>query len=564
MSLAVPATPNALLPGPTNGAAEEPYRSPAAGMDPIATQALLCRELSRLAAPQQSGDAALHAVLVLDPHAQDVGKRLLTAYAEGSADLRAFDSRYLISARLLSRSFAQAYERLLAHLREPAGNSWRRNVVTVLVRLFRHRQSELLLRLMRYKRDSSEQWRQLYAAYRFAQTNALENHPLASADDRDAADERSVHHHFIELLLVGAMNTGQLSPRELLWASQWLVDWSTLLALQPMDVAHTMGRGDTGFVVDLAGNEGLVRVEPGKAGEVHLDTTDLVTRIDDEIAALNASREDETVESTTGHDASIALLSKLRILFSPHPVQFARRGERKFIAAAVQSLCGLGHVVRTVREEAQSRGGAVAQRARSREDITISPNSGYGDQFPGTVFHAATPAPLTISAPTVRAPGQWQARDWSDSGCRLRGRAADLNDVIPGSLICIRENQDSPWTVSIVRRLRRLMVDHVEISLEFIGRKPRFIKLVTAGDPLPSFRDEPGGKRRTFGALYLPLSERRPTLPIKTLLVPVAAFEEGGVGTLVSSEARYTLRFNKALEHHADFVWTTFTLTARR
>ena len=565
MSLAAPAVPNALVPGPANGTAEEALRALLPGADPVAAQSLLCKELSRLAAPTQSGEAALRAVLVLDPHAERVGKRLLTAYAEGDAQLRAFDARYLISARLLSRSFAQAYERLLAHLKDPAGEAWRRNVVTVLVRLFRHRQSELLLRLLRYKRDSSEQWRQLHLAYRFAQSNALEHDRLAAAGDREAAGEGTVHQHFVELLLLGAMNTGSVSPRELVWASNWLAEWSTLLTLQPVRAGDAARRSGSGFVVDLGGNEGLTRVQPGAGGDLHLDTTALVTRIDEEIAALNGSRDDEPPESSTGREASIALLAKLKILYSPHPVQFTRRGERRFMAATVQSMCGLRHIVRTVRDEAHTREGTVARSSRQREGITISPNSGYGDSFPGTVFHAtASHAPLTISAPTVRAPGTWQARDWSDSGCRLRGRAADLNDVIPGSLMCIREHQDAPWTVSIVRRLRRLMVDHVEISLEFIGRKPRFVKLVTAGDPLPSFRDDPSGKRRTFGAIYLPLSEKRPTLPIKTLVVPVAAFDQGQVVTLLSSEARYSLRFNKALEHHADFVWTTFTLIGKR
>lgn len=479
--------------------------------------------------------------------------------------MRACDARYLISARLLSRSFAQAYERLFAHLQDPAGEAWRRNVVTVLVQLFRYRQSELLLRLLRYKRDSSDQWRQLHTAYRFAQSNALENDPPPPVRDRETVGERSVHQHFIELLLLGAMNTGQLSPRELVWASNWLADWSTLVTLQPVHAGDAAHRGETGFVIDLGGSEGLTRVQPGEGGDLHLDTTALTGRIEEEIAALNGSRDDEPLEPSAGREASIALLSKLRILYSPHPVQFTRRGERMSMSASVQSVCGLRHIVRTVREEAQGRAEAVAKSTRQREGITISPNSGYGDSFPGTVFHAAAPsAPPTISAPTVRAPGIWQAKDWSDSGCRLRGRAANLNDVIPGSLMCIREHQDAPWTVSIVRRLRRLMVDHVEISLEFIGRKPRFVKLVTARDPLRASPDEPNGKRSTFGAIYLPLSEKRPTLPIKTLAVPVAAFNEGQVVTLLSSEARYSLRFNKALEHHADFVWTTFSLIAKR
>ena len=177
MASTVPEVANTFQPGPTSAAAEESLRALLPGADPLAAQAWLCKELSRLAAPAQSGDAVLRAVLALDAHAHHVGKRLLAAYAEGDTDLRAFDARYLISARLLSRSFAQAYERLFAYLQANAGKASPSDVVTVIVQLFRHRQSELLLRLLRYKRHSSEQWRQLYVAYRYAQAGALENEP---------------------------------------------------------------------------------------------------------------------------------------------------------------------------------------------------------------------------------------------------------------------------------------------------------------------------------------------------------------------------------------------------
>ncbi|HSV20274.1 MAG TPA: hypothetical protein VLR71_17805 [Casimicrobiaceae bacterium] len=563
MASTVPEVANTFQPGPTSAAAEESLRALLPGADPLAAQAWLCKELSRLAAPAQSGDAVLRAVLALDAHAHHVGKRLLAAYAEGDTDLRAFDARYLISARLLSRSFAQAYERLFAYLQANAGKASPSDVVTVIVQLFRHRQSELLLRLLRYKRHSSEQWRQLYVAYRYAQAGALENEPFAGTGDPEIMDGRGVQQHFIEMLLLGALNTGQLSPRELLWSSQWLAHWSRLLTLHPVSAGDARRRRTDGFVVDFAGSEGLTRFQPGEGVDLHLDTSVLMTRIDEEIAALNRSVDDDPAEPSAARQASIALLSKLRILYSPDPVEFTRRGERISIAASVQTMCGLGHIVRTVREEAQSRGRGVPNPTSPLAALTVSPNSGYADSFPGTVFHAASPAPLTISTTTVRAPGTWQARDWSDSGCRLRGRAADLNDVIPGSLMTIREAHDVAWTVAIVRRLRRLMVDHVEISLEFIGRKPRYVKLVPPSHALPT-GDAANGKRRPFGAIYLPLSEKRPTLPIKTLVVPVEAFDEGQLVTLLSSEARYSMRFNKALEHHAGFVWTTFTLLARR
>jgi hypothetical protein len=562
MPLDAPTLPQPVAAVPPSGTVSDTFPALLPEADPLAAQALLCRELSRLAAPVQSGHAALRAMLVLDPHAHRVGKRLRTAYAEGDARSRAFDPRYLISARLLSRSFAQAYERLLAHLQQVGVESSRSNLLVVTVQLFRHRQSELLLRLLRYKRHSAEQWRQLYTAYRFAQEHGFENDPLPPLGERDARGERSIHHHFVELLLLGAMDTGALSPRELLWASEWLPDWSRMLKLEPVDATKALSRIDQGFGVDLSGMDGLARLEAGVAADLFLDTTALMSTIDDEIADLNQSGDDEPARPSAARDAAIALLSKLRILYSPEPVQFTRRGERVFVSTSVQSMCGLKHVVRIIREEAQSRGGNT--RPRSRDAITISPGGGAADSFPGTVFHAAAPAPLTISSPTIRAPGAWQARDWSDSGCRLRGRASDLNEVIPGSLMTIREHQDAPWTVALVRRLRRLMVDHVEISLEFIGRKPRYVKLLMASDSLPVAPSDAPPKRKAFGAIYLPLSEKRPTLPIKTLVVPVAAYEPGRTVTLLASEARYWLRFNKALEHHADFVWTTFTLTAKR
>jgi len=532
--------------------------------DPIAAQNLLCKELSRLAVVLAPGEDHLRTVLVLDQHAQHIGRRLLSAYAEGDAQLRAYDTRYLLSARFLSRSFVQAYERFLGQVQSTADGPWRTSAPTILIQLFRHRYAELMLRLLRYKRHSSEQWRQVHSAYRYAQENGLESDTASGVVDREPTGERTIHQHFIELLLLGEMNTGQFSPRELLWAGNWIARWSSYLALQPMPAGFRPRRGASGFIVDLDGSEGLKRYEPGENGDLHLDTTALMGTIDEEVAALDApSAEDDAGEPpSTRHEGSIALLAKLRILFSPEPVEFNRRGDRKPMAIPVQSMSGLRHIVQVVREEARGRKGEVARPAGPPEGVTNAPLSRFADS-PETVFHAAAAAPLTISATTITVPKTWQVRDWSDSGCRVRGRANDLNDVIPGSLITIREHESAPWLVCIVRRLRRLMVDHVEISLEFIGRKPRFVKLVNSRHCLPP-ADAQGGSPRSFGALYLPLSEKRPTLPIKTLVVPAHAFNAGQVVTLLSSSAAYSLRFNKPLEEHADFVWTTFTLIDRR
>lgn len=161
----------------------------------------------------------------------------------------------------------------------------------------------------------------------------------------------------------------------------------------------------------------------------------------------------------------------------------------------------------------------------------------------------------TADSPSV-VPEVWQLRDRSDSGSRLRGQIDDLNRIIPGSLLAFRETDDAPWTVSVVRRFRRLMVDHVEIGVEHVGRSPRFVKLVTEsrGD------GSPDSSQRCFAALYLPPSEQRPTMPISTLLLPACNLQIDSTVTLLSSDATYTLRLNAPIQQQFEYLWTSFTV----
>jgi hypothetical protein len=201
----------------------------------------------------------------------------------------------------------------------------------------------------------------------------------------------------------------------------------------------------------------------------------------------------------------------------------------------------------------------MAASAAQVEEITIiAPASGHTRMM--STSGAAGLAAFSIATTFGGKPQTWQVKDRSDSGCRMRGQTADLNGLIPGSLIAIREGENSQWTVAVVRRLRRLMVDHVEISVEHIGRKPRFVKVVTDYHPDPCVNDVPNNTQRSLGALYLPASEKHPTMPIKTLLVPASAFNAGRAITLLSSTAIFTLRLNKPLEQQSGFVWTSFAV----
>ena len=154
----------------------------------------------------------------------------------------------------------------------------------------------------------------------------------------------------------------------------------------------------------------------------------------------------------------------------------------------------------------------------------------------------------------------WQVRDRSDSGSRLRGQIDDLNRIIPGSLIATRENASGPWTVSVVRRFRRLMVNFVEIGVEHIGRGPSVVKMVAKGSGSAAASPTEGAAHDRFVALYLPPSERQPVMPIKTLLLPVRNFGADGKVTLLSSHSMYTLRLNDPIQQQFEYLWTSFTV----
>jgi hypothetical protein len=245
----------------------------------------------------------------------------------------------------------------------------------------------------------------------------------------------------------------------------------------------------------------------------------------------------------------IALLNKLKPIYAPVHVQVTRRGEREPVALSVQLITGLPDIIQILREEARTHARAASVAEPPDGAITFSPLGPVTDS-PALVAVEGAGAPSIPGAnPPGAAQASWQVRDRSDSGSRLRGQIDDLNRVIPGSLIAIRESDGAPWTVSVVRRFRRLMVNFVELGVEHIGNRPSVVKLVAA----------PAGSS-SFVALYLPPSERQPAMPIKTLLLPVRKFSADGKLTLLSSRSSYTLRLNEPIQQQFEYLWTSFTV----
>ena len=532
--------------------------------DPIEIQNAVCEAIARLIRDDQPEIIQLEALFALERQAQPVNELLLAQYVEGDGQIGPFEWKVWRSALRLSQSLFQANEYFLHHIRKTRDDNWNEHEPLVQVQLFNHRKVEFLLRFLRYKKRSPELWRQLHEMYRLARERDLLNRPDAIGEtDGKRRTMRKLEQQYLQILLLEAMNGGQFSPREALWAHRWFARWSSGPGLQMAQVDGKAHFEPKGFVVDLGSSDGLKRALVAGGKLLYFDSSPLSAIIDQEIASL---RDEATLpEQTTPavRAGQLALLNKLSILFAPHPINIERRAARKPVALAVQAIAGFPNIVEELWKNGQRQNDGILSAAISGNEKSIS---SLGMPTFSPLFAAngdAGPISLSISGPFDAMPQIWQVKDRSASGCRMRAQIDNLNLVIPGSLIAVRESDTAPWIVSVVRWFRRLMVDYVEIGVEYLGREPRVVKMVANYDCDSAIGAAPDRSSRCFAALYLPPSEEHPTMPIKTLLFPACEFRIDCEVTLLSSNATYRMRLNEPIQQQFEYVWTSFAIIDR-
>ena len=532
--------------------------------DPIEAQRILCLATTLLVQEGPPDPAQLDELFELDRQGQAVSRLLLTRYIEGDGGPRAFDWRTWQAAIRLCQAFYQAHEHFLRHIRGANDDNWTVREDAVLVQLFRHRKIEFLLRFLRYKKRNSGHWRELHSMYGQRHEADLPNQRDADGEpDSGNRNAGKLKQQYLQILLLEAMNSGQFSPREAWWAHRWFERWCNGPGLQltRIDGGHHEDSG--GFLVDLDSSDGLKRAPVTADNLLYLDSSPLCAMIDQEMASLRQGAAPLQGVSAAVRTGQLTLLNKLAVLFAPVAADFERRGERKAIDLSVQAIAGFPYIVDELRRERQRQNGASPQTAVPGGEITISSLSMPTQSLAHGGSDDAGPVSLSMTAMLAAIPQTWQVKDRSDSGCRMRGQIDNLNRVIPGSLIAVRDSATAPWIVSVVRRFRRLMVDHVEIGVEYLGRKPRYVKLVADSNHPLTPPGSPDTVSRCFAALFLPPSEQLPIMPIKTLLLPAREFKAGSVVTLLSSNATYRMRLNEPLQQQFEFVLTSFSVVEK-
>src|SRR4029453_7873263 len=155
--------------------------------DTIEAQQALCEAITQLARDGHPQIGQLDVLFALERQAQRVSSLLLTQYVAGDGRARSFEWKTWNAALRLSQSLFLTYEYFLQHIRRTTDPGWAKHEPWVLIQLFQHRKVEFLLRFLRYKKRSTEQWKQLHELYRYASDRSARKHADAP---REAGDQR--------------------------------------------------------------------------------------------------------------------------------------------------------------------------------------------------------------------------------------------------------------------------------------------------------------------------------------------------------------------------------------
>jgi len=531
--------------------------------DLIAAQKKVCAALGEHVPRAAFAVDRLRALLALDQRARTIVDMLLLNQVSENAPASSFEPRSWQAAFELSRSFGRAHGQFIRSMRDNTKfQGWDVYLANITLRFFQHRQVELLLRPFADEQFTRFSWTELHDAYKFVESHELTGHelPVNRCHSYHAADT-TLEREYVHVLLQDLMNGGHFPPHDALWVSQGIPRWSrsTRLELRTAQIA------DHGFIVDPDGDAGLTRSISGSVSPcLCLDMAPVLKSMREEFASLREASDRPVEGLPLGYGQRRRVLTKLNLICAAERPVIARCGDRKPTALTVEVAVGMSQILGTLRREAEGvieaprtavmgKNEAIMALGRSSEGrigISVDGASTLTRRSPTHAIDAAHP-PLTMV-------------DRSDSGCRLHGPTLSSNPIVPGALIALREEAGSPWTLGVVRRVKkRLAGKRVEIGVEFLGREPRRVILVVR-DLEAEAGSRPGGTSSRFAALYLSASAKDPSLPMRTLVLPVLGLAPSYRLSVQLRTDEYAIQLKEPLDEQAEFVWSPFAIIARQ
>ena len=241
----------------------------------------------------------------------------------------------------LSQGFIYAYQVALEEaLRQGANPRWKTLTPLLFARLIHYYGTDAKLRVFRFERWIPAKWMELHRTYLRADELGFDRVPATLGSAGPNATQWTVEQEYVYVLLIHQLNTGNMSPPQLDWATAQLRAWSRRLQIDAVP------RSPEGFSVDVAGKTGLARRTGNEGGSMlrYLDTTPLAEQLERAIAALRQAESTDQGPAGPINQLRITILEKVSPSVSPNLNAELRRDPRIACAVAAKVRIGLSRM----------------------------------------------------------------------------------------------------------------------------------------------------------------------------------------------------------------------------
>jgi hypothetical protein len=501
------------------------------------------------------------AVQLLDAALGADRRQLIKQYVENVEGAPKLSERLWQSVFDMSQGFIHAYQSALEEaLRQSANPRWKPQVPILFARLLHYYGTDAKLRVSRFERWIPGKWMELHRAYLRATELGLDRVPTALTHAGPQATQWTIEQEYLFVLLIHQLNTGNLSPLELDWASAQLRAWSRRLALDAVP------RSMEGFFVDLAGKSGMVRRTGQDSGSMlrYLDTTPLAEQLERAVAALRQSQDTDSGPAAAINQQRVAVLEKVRPAVAPNLNADLRRDPRIACAVAARVRVGLSRIVHQLL--ANDSVDAANDNSAGTEHIEVYAVS--DGPRPKRIVQDEQDS-LAMSLSQFSDP-MWQIKDRSVAGLRISAAGGIGQSLMLGALVAVRQSDVSDWVLGVVRRLNKVTNDDVEAGVSIIAERIVPVTLHTRREARDDHAFEvngidPSTVGARFDGLYLP-PPSRPDKPlsVKTLIVPTQEYADGRQIHLATGRSLYTIVLRHLIEQRSDWSWAAIQIVEKK
>ncbi|MEO8345337.1 MAG: hypothetical protein ABI607_06535 [Betaproteobacteria bacterium] len=532
-------------------------------LDVIGRQQQVMQAFEAMRASRRPVDISrVQAIEYLDAALGADRRQLTKQYVENYDSAPKLAERIWQSIYDLSQGFILAYQVALEEALRQSGNArWKPLVPLLFARLTHYYGTDAKLRVFRFERWIPGKWVELHRTYLRAAELGLDRVAATLASGGQNTTPWTVEQEYVYVLLIHQLNTGNMSPPQLDWATSQLRAWSRRLQVDAVP------RSLEGFVVDIAGRAGLVRRTGNDSGSMlrYVDTTPLTEQLDRAVAALRQAENTDQGPAAPINQQRIGILEKVAPSVAPNLNAELRRDRRIECAVTATVRIGLSRICQELTQK--DNGIALAEAGSLHEQIEVFAVADGSRPKPRRVVeeHDSLVASLSSFSDPM-----WQVRDRSVAGLRIAASGGIGQSLALGALVAVRQSDISNWVLGVVRRMSKVSTDEVEAGMSIIADRIVAVTLHAvrqAKDDMGFIVD--GIDISTMGArfhgLYLP-PPSRPDKPlsVKTLIIPTQEYSEGRNVILTTGRSVYTVALRHLVEQRAEWSWAAIQIVEKK